>query len=167
MSTTTNEFSLSTLIRDVVDTTAFVGPDEVAAEVARLIPDEQKDTVLATCLRSHVHTVITQIRSTGAKLAPLPVRSAKNDAIRAWAAEQRDRRLTEQLHVGGGEWKLLADCTAENLRFVAGERMAMARRCEVLASGYDTLADALDELDLKTVRDLPDATIEDALGGAE
>lgn len=167
MSTTVNEFSLSTLIRTVVDTAAFVGPDEVAAEVARLIPNEQKDAVLATCLRSHVHTVITQIRSTGAKLAPLPARSAKGDAIRAWAAEQRNRRLAEQLHVGNGDWKLLADCTAENLRFVASERMEMARRCEVLASGYDALADALDELDLKTVRDLPDATIEDAFGGAE
>jgi hypothetical protein len=167
VTSTANEFSLSALIRDVVDTTAFVGPDEVAAEVARRIPKSHKDAVLATCLRSHVHTAITQIRSTNGRLAPLPTRSAKGDAIRAWATEQRTRRLSEQLHVGPGEWKLLADCTAENLRFVAAERMDMARRCEASASTYNALADALDELDIKTVRDLPDATIEDALGGAE
>jgi hypothetical protein len=165
--TTTDEFSLSALIRNVVDSTAFVGPDEVAAEVARLIPNDYKDAVLTTCLRSHVHTALTQIRSGNGRLAPLPTRSAKGDAIRVWGIEQRDRRLTEQLHVGPGEWKLLVDCTAENLRFVAAERMDMARRCESAASTYTALADALDELDVKTVRDLPDATIEDALGGAE
>jgi hypothetical protein len=162
------DFNLMDVIRDIMNTTQHLGPDAIATEVAHRIPEDRKEQIFRDALRTHVHSLMNRARSTATgKLPPLPNRSAKGDAIRAWAVEQRNKRLTEQIHVGAGEWKLLADCTADNLRFAAHERITRAHFLIGKADAFDTLANVLDEMGAKTVRELPETIVNGALGDDE
>ena len=161
---TDESFSLNVIIREIMDEATHLGPDAVATEVAGRIPAEHRDAVFTAALRTHVRMTMNTQRSTPVgKLSPLPPRSAKGEAIRAWAVEQRNGRLTEQLHVGGGEWKLLADCTADNLRFAAADRVAHASQLLAKAEAFEALANVMDQLSAKTVKDLPDTVVDSTL----
>jgi hypothetical protein len=118
------DFDLRALVRSVIDETDLPSPRDIAAKDAEMVPDEHLRAALALALVSLAHDEVTRTRMANvASAAP----SAKVAAIRA-AAETWRRALHDRVHVGAGDWKLLADCTADDLAFAAEERREMARR---------------------------------------
>jgi hypothetical protein len=68
--------------------------------------------------------------------------------------------------VGGSEWKFLGECTYEDLQFIAGRLDRQAEMHRSKAAGMRSLAAAMTEHDVATVRDLPAELLMNSLGAA-
>lgn len=126
--------ALTEYLRQVLATTKLSDPRSIAAEMLNRIPEESRADALAEVLAPWVQTAMSRRRM----LNPVPISgsgSAKVDAVRSdWQA-----RLNTPLNVGG-EWKRLADCTADDLHQVAADLRVMADRLTSKADYYDDLA---------------------------
>lgn len=80
-----------------------------------------------------------------------PNRSAKVTAIRNHHAAWKRAR-----YVINGEWKMLADCTVDDVLALAEQRRAVAARNESEATRFDQLARAMKDAGVSTVADLDD-----------
>lgn len=152
----TTTFDVRRTVRSVIDDTDLASPREIAAKTAEMVPDEHLRDALATALVSLAHDEVTRSRMATAALNANP--SAKVAAIRA-AAETWRRALHDRVHVGAGDWKLLADCTHTDLMFAADERRDMARRNAARADWYAALAELVAAHGAGRVGDVPDADL--------
>jgi hypothetical protein len=162
---TTTEFQLRDLIRDVIGKSALADPDDLAAAVLAEIPEELTREALAQALRPIVrqvaahHRLHTRIVSeqTLEQLTPPSAGSAKVRAIRDWWK----RALLDSYHVSDGaiRYKLLRDCTADDLAFAIEERRAMARRNDAKADQLEIVQRLVLEHGVNQVGQLPEATL--------
>jgi hypothetical protein len=170
-----SEFSLSRLVREVCRDSDIIAPDLLAKEVNRRIRKADRDAALQEALESYVGQYVARHRS-GFSVSPggQPCADAhsgsaagghshKVAAIRDIARSLRDR---VSVGAGPGEWKFLADCTAENLAYAAAMREEHARRTYARAQQYRRLAELLDEHGVSTVGELPRSVLGDELGEA-
>ncbi len=156
------ELILRRLVRDVLTESDEADPGTLADAVLARIPKAQVRQALAQTLRLYVRQVISETRTGSNAPLPAPMGSAKVAAIRdGW-----QRRLHDRVHVGGGEWKLLAACTYDDLLAAAGERRDLAERNAAWARVYDSWARLLTEYDVVTFGDLPVEEQAAALGSA-
>lgn len=140
--------------------------DEIASKVAENVPSRELRATLTEALRPYVREFITRRRATNPVLAPASaaaVRPARSDKVariramgRAW--------LRENIHVGDGERKQLADCTYQDLMFAAEERRENARRNLAKADRFEEIANMLNDRGVSTVAELP---TEDLQGWSE
>lgn len=154
------EFDLRAAVIEVLDTTSLTEPSDIAAQVAKDVPAKQLRAALTEALVSFVANVNQRRRMNNPLLGHAPqVRSGRSTKVAGianwWAAALRDR-----VHVDGG-WKLLRDCTFDDLMFAAAERREHARRNEAKADQYETLAKLLREHSVDRVADLPPSAIND------
>lgn len=168
-----DDFNIRREIRAVIDETDLTSPHDIAAKVAENVPAKLLRLALAQALpeiarhelgvlRSHLYNESAEVPARGQARSN---RSAKVVAIRQASAGWREA-LRERVHVGGGEWLLLAECTAEHLRYAAGERRLIASRTLVAAERYEQLGAACDEHGVDCVANLPESALA-ALLGAE
>jgi hypothetical protein len=152
------DFNLHQVVADVLDGSDLASPEEIAARVAENVGSKQLRAALAQSLPHYVSRVIQNRRASNVILNPNAVqgpvansgRSAKVMGIRnAWA-----RALADRLHVADG-YKLLGECTYNDLMFAAEERRDHARRNSVKADQYAAVAKRLTELGLTKVSELP------------
>jgi hypothetical protein len=151
------DFSLRALVRNVLDETDLTSPDEIAEKVAASIPKEQLRAVLALTLRDFVRIEMTRSRSAGQndEKQPRPAnRSAKVSAIR----DAAPKWMRERVYVGT-TWKLLAECTYDNLMFLVADRSALAAQNQAAAERYQKIADAVKRARVACVADLSKAAI--------
>jgi hypothetical protein len=152
------DFSLRALVRNVLDETDLTSPDEIAEKVAASIPKDQLRAVLAMTLRDFVRVEMTRVRSAGQnddKAQPRPAnRSAKVTAIR----DAAPKWMRERVYVGT-TWKLLAECTYDNLMFLVADRSALAAQNSAAADRYQKIADAVKRARVACVADLSKAAI--------
>jgi hypothetical protein len=154
------EFDLHSLVRSVTDGSGLRGPREIAAKVAENVPAGKRLTALEEALVPYVRVYLQHARQP-APPAPTGVgarnsaRSSKVHAIR----EGWRRTLAGQFHVGAGHWQVLADCSYENVTFLAGERHENARRSAATAAMFDQLAEAMRSDGVDRVGDLPDSVL--------
>ncbi len=155
------DLNLRALVREVLDGTDLTQPREVAAEtLARLKPEDVR-SALEQILSEFVRYEMHRLRNRGEAQAATAGRSRKVQAIReAWQQKLRDR-----VHVGELGWKMLADCTRDDLLFAARERRVMAERNQVKAYEYERLAKLLGDMRVPCVGDLPPDALRDELGG--
>lgn len=162
-----SDFSLRKLVRDVLSASTMADPRGLAAEVFGRISPEDYGAALGECLPDVVREEIRYSRNHVAPAAPMAEqagsgappsgRSSKVASIRAmW-----QQKLRERIHTGPSatEWRLLGDCTFEDLMFAAGERREIAARNEVKAEEYAQLAEAVRAAGVQRVRDLPAETL--------
>lgn len=168
-------FNLRHLIRDVLTSSLLADPRDLAAEVFQRIPAEEHAAVLRQCLNDVVREEIRLSRNhtPPAVMAERPgprgnigrqrpaSRSAKVAGIRAMWQE----KLRERIHTGPGstDWRLLGDCSFEELMFAAGERRTIALRNEAKAAEYAELAEAVRAAGVARVRDLPAEVLKNRL----
>lgn len=161
----TTEFNLRALVREVAAASKAADPGDLAEEVFPKIPRKEMASAVREMLRTYVRIVLGESRSVG-HLAQEGVgspgddvsrtagRSLKVAAIReAWRA-----RLTDRIHTGPAStaWKLLGDCTADDLLFAADERRHVAERTLSRAVFYERLAEVVKDHGVTSVKELPD-----------
>jgi hypothetical protein len=179
-------YDVQRVIREIIEDTDLTNPREIAAKVAENIPDEDLHDALGMVLPHYVRLVLGQHRASVAPPAPLlgpgaiappapegtappgPAgTSAKVRAIRDAAPQW----LRERVHVGSSRWKLLGDCTCEDLMFLARERVDNAERLKNRAKTYLDLAHLMEQHNVGLVADLPAAAFQrlrvpTAIGGS-
>jgi hypothetical protein len=157
-------FNLRQHVRELLTSSAIADPRQLAAEAFADIPAESYGPALRQCLPDVIREEIRHSRNFtpapvmgeqprviggGSKARPSP----KVASIRAmWQV-----RLHERIHIGPepSDWKLLGDCTFDQLMFAAGERRELAARNEAKAVEYAELAEAVRAAGVERVRDLP------------
>ena len=167
-------FNLRGLVRQVAKSSTLRSPDELADEILRRIPQEELLNVLRDALKPLVREVIFEARPHGkfttgygrpsqAAAISAPARgSMKVAAIR----EGWQETLQARYSVGPGQFKLLRECTYEDLQLIA---RGMDHRAETFASkarSLRSLASAVLEHDVATVEDLPAEVLMVSLGAA-
>lgn len=157
-----SEFNLRLTIRAVLAETDEPDPGVISGLVFAAISRKDQAVALEQSLRHFVRQVITEQRAhTPAPPTPAKARSWKVQAIRAnW-----ERMLAQRVYSAGG-WKLLRDCTRDDLLFAAAERRENAARSIAVAERYDALADLLASHGVAAVGDLPADAHRVALGAA-
>ena len=161
-------FNLRELIRTTMADSAVADPGILADLVLTKISKKDRDEALAQSLRTFVRQVFSEGRLTtyidpsGQVADVQPGRSAKVAGIR----EHWQRALRDPINVGTGVWKLLGDCTATDLFFVADFRREQASRNTAKAAQYDALRSLLDDHGVDRVRDLPTSILASSLARA-
>jgi hypothetical protein len=152
-----SNFDLRAAVAKVLDTSDLAEPDEIASKVAENVAARDLRSALALALVPYVRIQMDNSRRSNVILngdsdvqRKQSARSPKVAAIRdAWAAALRDR-----VHVSDG-WKLLGDCTYEDLLFAAEERREKARQNVARAERFEWLAERLQANGVARVADLP------------
>lgn len=156
---TVSEFNLRTLVRQVLDDSVLTDPGLIAEEVYRRTAAKDRGAAYQQALRHFVRQVASEQRGA------TTITAGPSKATRArewWQRSMRDR-----IHVNGDAgWKMLADCTRDDLLYAAAERREQADRNRAKAQQYEALASLLDANSAATVRDLPADVLMRALGGA-
>src|SRR5262245_58955494 len=138
---------LHALVAIVLEDTDLAEPTDIAAEVARRKPRAVLRDAYETALVGYVRVVNNEHRRHNVIIRP----SAKVAAIRsAWQRSLRDRVE----FVGG--WKLLGDCTYDDLMAAAKYRRQLADRNQAMATAYEALAHRLTAAGVATAGDLPE-----------
>jgi hypothetical protein len=122
-------------------------PANVALAVAAAVPARQRAEALAQALVRLAPTVAGQQRRTAMPVAP------GRDRWSTAAAIYQHHLLAQRLRIGD-EWKLMGDCTADDLRAAASQRREHAAAVIVHADQLDRIAALLDERGALTVSDL-------------
>ena len=160
-----SDLNLRALVRDVLRETSEADPGVIAEAVLGLIPAKQSREALEQTMRLFVRQVISEVRVSNAPTAKVtPIRPTTS-----WKGAVRDgwqRRLRDRVHVGGSEWRLLADCTYSDLMAAAAERQEHADRNAAWARTYRAFADAIQEAGVETFADLPAESQMNLLGAA-
>jgi hypothetical protein len=172
--TTATAFSLRSLVRDVMDTSALADPGALAKEVLRRVPDEHLREAFEEMLRTYVQNTITGRRNLipsaalqeslpqGGRSRPVG-RSGKVAGIReAWRAV-----LKERINIGpaSDDWKFLADCNSEDLAFAETARRDLAARNVANADQLQGLRELLAEHGKHRVCDIADSVLAAYFGG--
>lgn len=160
-----SKFDLRTLIREHLASTDEADPGIIAGRVIAAIPKSQYGAALTQVMRHFVRQIISETRGTNAGSNVRTIRpsaSWKGQGIRdGW-----QKRLRDRVHVGGSEWKFLADCSYDDLMTAAAERQELADRNASWARTYKAFALAVSEANVATFGDLPAESQMNLLGGA-
>lgn len=146
------EFNLRSTIRAILADSDEADPGVIADLAFEVIDPDDMAAALRQSLRQFVRQIITEQRahaSVPPKVHP-HARSWKVQGIR----EQWTRALAQRVFTGGG-WKLLRDCTRDDLLFAASERRENAARSIAVAEQYESFAEQLKRRKVMTVGELP------------
>lgn len=153
------------LIRQVIGNTGLVDPREIAEVVADRTPDSEVRGFYAKMLVQEVRMHLSNERrnifsQAGSEpnpdtdptvgksgLKPLGKARTRATVARDWWADFTSTRV----HVGQQSWKLLGDCTFDDLRSMHDERASHADRVLQEAHRFDVLSKLLEEEGVESV----------------
>lgn len=150
------DFNLRATVRDTIASTDEADPGVIAGMVTAKIKAADRDAALTQAMRLFVRQIISETRTGNRPTNILPIsqrsgRSTKVAAIRdGW-----QRRLRDRVHGADGAWKMLGDCTYDDLMSAASERQELADRNQAWAREYRAMAEAVADAGVETFRDLP------------
>lgn len=151
------DFNLRDLIREHLATSPDPNPHNIADEVARAVPSRYLREALADALQQTVVIMASMSRNQ----ALTKQATGFSAGGRAAAVKTYKGLLSERMSVGAGVWKLLGDCTKDDLEYVAEVRQAHAEQNAMWADRYRHLAKRMNAT--QKVADLPRHVVEDAL----
>lgn len=151
--------TLKSLIKSVLAEHPYAGPEELAVYVAAATPAANIRDYYNQLLIRACRTVVNKERR-GIKPPPKPsviprqkpTPSPKLSERRSWWAEM----LHNEMHVGAGVRKPMADCTVDDLRFCIDERGQTINRIEEQIANLRALIDMMVQRGARTVADLPE-----------
>lgn len=135
-------FDLEGLVHRVIDDTDIVNPGEIAAKVLDSIPTEHLRDVLQMTLRQYVLTVVSRDRFRTAH-PPKVLAGTANPSTKVLAIREYGKAWLRTRECIGGEWKLLGNCTYNDLMVLADTRKKAAERYLAKAEKYRRLAKEL------------------------
>lgn len=137
------EFNLDVLIRDALDRWKEPDPHVIARRLLAKVPMEERDAIVLHGLAERVSLAVRVQRSSGS-VAEAP------RAGRSWR-----QRYVERVSVAG-EWKMLGDCTAEDVDWLAESRAVESVKLAAVAERFRSLAARMRAAGAATVADLGD-----------
>lgn len=143
---------LNQAIRDVA---ASMGGDASPREIASAVVDKLGADALVVFLVDLVADRVLEVLR-GQRNAALgrgqgaSGRSPKLERRARWWQQM----LAAKVHVGGGEWKPLGDCTVDDLRVCVTERKEQIRQTQVQINNYLHLIERMEKHKAKTVAGL-------------
>jgi hypothetical protein len=138
---------------DALDKSTIADPHAVADDLIDTLTDEEVFEVLQQVLPHYVTTIATQQRSRHLSDAAQPT---ANNASPRWQAATSI--YMERIHTSDG-WKMLRDCTRDDLEAAANDRYQRAAQLRQSADRYRALADYLDQQGVSKVGDLPEEDV--------
>ena len=159
----TKKFDLRKLIIEVAEQSDTANPNALAAEVLSTVPREQRMEALSQALPFAVREIVVRQRTPTNELGSgyrgrMPQPSRKVTNIR----NNWQKILHERHKVGpNGTWKLLGDCTADELDWAAELRDRMALQNALKAEQFRKFAKLLRENQVATLRELPETVLGD------
>lgn len=157
-------FILRHVVRDVLTDTDLADPGDLADVVLERIPSEHVHDALSQTLRIYVRQVISEVRNSGPAVNVAPIRPNLSWKV-AGIRDGWQRQLDNRVHIGDG-WKLLRNCSYDDLLAAAAERRDLADRNMARARQYDAWACLLSDNGAETFGDLPAEVQMQALGSA-
>lgn len=134
-----------------------LGPEQIVATVEPHLSIREKQRAYRHGLLSMAKSVIRQNRS---GIRRIPNNSGSPYATMRNAAHERQVKVK-------GNWKLLIDCTAEEIDQIVIEHSGRAKQLLDRAQRYQRLATAMREHRVATARQLPDGIFEAVLTGLD
>lgn len=158
-----SQYNLHDAVASVLDTTNLTEPAEIAAKVAENVPSRELRRVVGELLPAYVREVNRHRRNLGltSENANQSARSSKVAAFRAIGRAW----LRNRIQVESG-WKLLADCSYEDLMWAAENRRQIAAQNFAKAEEYEALAQHVQAHGVDRLADLPDAALDELEAGA-
>jgi len=135
--------------RDVIASTDLTDPDAIADEVLVRTPRSGLRTAYRLLLRRAALDAIRFANMSAGEPRRTPNRSSKVAAI-------RDRHIDyfAQRVYANGEWKMLGDCTPEDVLDLAAQRREVAARNAAKAEEYEALHARMVAVGVARARDL-------------
>lgn len=139
---------------DILVETRIADPDRIAELVFESTPKREIAQAYKLVLRRVVMDAIRLANMSAGRAdcdaVPTPVNSSSRlRAIRGHHIAKLDQRV-----LANGQWKLLGDCTYDDVMDLAAQRHAVATRNALKAAEFEKLAAQMLEFGAKTVRDL-------------
>lgn len=149
------------LASEIVEASTNNDLDQMATTLLDQVSDEDLRAALGELARSVIRDAIAARRN---RPIPIAARSAPpNNAGGSWwvegMREAHQAKLRDLFHVGGGQWKRLAEMTYADLVFAAEERRDNAKRSLAHADKLDTWAATVQRLGVEHFGDLPETEI--------
>ena len=159
------DLNLRGRIRAILTDTGEADPGVVADKVVGELTSRELRPALGETMRSLVREVMRQDRevvgaSTAEQVTPGQGRSRARAVAEAWRAHLRDRVFV------GDAWRLLGDCSPEDVLFLVDDRRRKAAELAAAAGRYVALHDAMLRAGVARVADLPDDDLRSSLGDA-
>ncbi|MDQ6524285.1 hypothetical protein RB608_11770 [Nocardioides sp. LHD-245] len=161
-----SEFQLRHCVRDVLSRTSEADPGVLAGLVLDEIPADAREVALAQAMRLFVRQIISENRTAHHRGSSAPVHRSGQSVKVAAIRDNWQRRLHDRVHGADSQWKILADCTYEDLCAAANEREELAARNSAWAREYRAMASAVLDAGAETFSDLPVEQQAALLGGA-
>jgi hypothetical protein len=160
-----NDLNLDAVIRSVVETARTADPERLAEAVLAKLDEGRVREIARMSLVEFVHVWLAEQR------APRPQGLPSRPPTPAGRPNQRFEGLAAALlrqrhQVGGGRWKELGDCRAEDLDFLIAEHHREASFHDAQAAFFTRVRAEMERAGAKRVADLSHATLR-ALTGKE
>lgn len=152
--TVETEVSLGQLIRDVSE---HMDADARPEEIAQAVIDKAGDDLASVFLLELVTEAVRNTLSGQRRGALSQGGSSDGGTFSHKQARVRDwwqRALNTRYPVGGGNWKLLRDCTVDDLLHCIAEREAMIERTRAQIDKLNGIVTAMREHNAATAGDL-------------
>lgn len=158
----TSAVHVRAVVRNVLDTSDSADPDELAAMISKLIPDEHLRDAFQQILPQIVRHEISLSRMRHSQpnaqsISAQPCRPTKNRT--ALIREDWQRQLAQRYPGVHHNWKFLRDFTAEDCDFSAAVREKEATQLISAAQRLRRLGQALREHKAEVVGDLPEEVL--------
>lgn len=151
--------------RDELDT---VDPQVVAAAVEARLGQAERLEFFTLLLPDYVRHVLVLAPGTGQETDD---RTLTKRGMSPGPSKRRARALrgfyTKAVHAPEFGWAMLGDCTREMIAQVASFRHGQADAVRQAAESFEKLALVMDERDVQTVSELPEAIVRGILDGGE
>lgn len=156
MGTTSTALNLRELVRAAAEVADEASPEAIAEIVmAKVDADDYADVIrqiLPRYVQVCLHTNLLDNRRSAAQVKASPRRDNMREVLA--------RRLRESVHVGGGAWKFLGDCTFDDLLAAAAERKRQASENIARAKVFEARAKAVRAAGVTTFQQLPTETLQ-------
>lgn len=151
--TTTSEFNLRAVIRQVLAGSPNPDPKALADEVAARIPAEEVGACLRTLLRPYI-----RVLSSGERRPDRDSKESAGERSSRWSdvAEFSNSIRTWRVPIGDDDWKFLGDLTAADCERIAEMYGDLAAANERRAKSYQLLADTMEAAAVQTAGELAD-----------
>lgn len=148
-------FSLKALIREVAETSPQADPRALAAEVAKMVPEEHLRDALGDALFHTVRHFITNDRS--AVTGGGTKRERRNAKLTKWdgVGELYARILGLRVDTTDDGWKFLGDCTQHDIANAVAFRKKLAKQNMEAGQRYQALLTVMVEAKAEVVADAP------------
>lgn len=149
------QFDLGRLIRGVLEKTDEVNPGVIARRLLPRVPGRERDRLLGDLLRDRVRQEIHAGRR-GIDFAH-PSLPSRRVGRSKWAVMAPFLRKPVCV---GTDWKMVGDCTADDLDVVASDYARRAAENAAYEGQFRALAGMLRARGVETVADLPAGAVE-------